>query len=909
MKKIFISLLSVFAIGIVFCGTANAQTSSSASVSGGVLVATVNIYNAKIVSQNDRNFSISFDISNRIGAQPQIKYAIQLLDTSSNQNIVDEKVYDEVLSLGENTTVNKIINYTVPSSIPAGTYNLYVLSENESNLILAQSSLGEVNIAKSSASSVEIVPNSCELYANGELLTSSSIVDSTSTITAKCTVNSTYTKSVVLVPNFITKVNTEFGNVASTTGTSSESITIQEGENNISIELPKALSPQNYYVAFSLASADNSIVSNTYGLNYSIIGESGMIRNILFDKTSYKAGDMASIQILTSANVSSTTISLLIYDGSGELCSNQISTSSIFFTTIKVPIIKDCVNPNANVILLANGVVLDTRSYQVASSGNNISSSTPFSIQSSSFGMILISIIILILLVILFYFIYKKNHSVIKSMIIVFFGASLFYFAGNVKADTYTFNGVGGSTFSSVGYVSGYTYDINFNKDLTTYHTGDIMTVIGDYSAWANSNGVRYTNAYINEPTVCGGSQVCSQSSSNYLTGTPYNKKGSETYTLTSYGSYNFIANLYWVDTVYNNYGTTNCSGGWQHCTYSNSGNQAISIPFIVTTPVSMKLDATSTSILSGDSSTISWSSYGADSCTITKNGEAFITPVDVVSACTNQFGSWNSASSTCRVNFSETTNQTQATTYCTNLGGTVGINTGYYTGKYYCTIPASNIPVTPYTSGSVNSGPLTDNTTFIATCSNTQYLSSTSVTVNVQRLTGKGFPSPTCSATSQSITCQPVSSSTDLSYTCEVVDQLSGDQIASEINDGILTTTGALSATTTYVVQCADNSGQLSQTSVNIPQSGLICTPSQSGSADGNIYVNKPMIWTASASYGSQISNVLWPDGTKGLIDNKIYTTIGTKSITGQATVDGNSVSCTGTTTVKMGTSTSSEF
>jgi hypothetical protein len=315
-----------------------------------------------------------------------------------------------------------------------------------------------------------------------------------------------------------------------------------------------------------------------------------------------------------------------------------------------------------------------------------------------------------------------------------------------------------------------------------------------------------------------------------------------------------------------------------------------------------MKLSATSTSILSGDSSTISWSSYGADSCTITENGEAFITPVDVISGCTNLFGSWNSASSTCRVDFSETTNQTQATTYCTNLDGVVGINGSgtVFTSKYYCTIPASNISVTPYTSGSVKSGPLTDNTTFIATCSNTQYLSSTSVTVNVQRTVGKFPTNPVCVDNPPVITCSPITSN-DPGYSCSV-----NDEEKSIINSENFTTAADISSSTEYTLTCTDNTNNKSSTTIK-PSAGLICTPSQSGST--NIYVDKQMTWTASASDGSRINNVLWSDGSNGTIDNKIYTTIGAKSISATATVDGNTVYCTGTTTVKMGTSTTSEF
>jgi hypothetical protein len=57
----------------------------------------VSFSNAEIVSQADRNFVLSFDISNKTGAQPDIKYGVQLFQvTSKGVSKVDETVYDEV---------------------------------------------------------------------------------------------------------------------------------------------------------------------------------------------------------------------------------------------------------------------------------------------------------------------------------------------------------------------------------------------------------------------------------------------------------------------------------------------------------------------------------------------------------------------------------------------------------------------------------------------------------------------------------------------------------------------------------------------------------------------------------------------------------------------------------------------
>ena len=124
MKKIFISLLSVFVLGVFFAQTTIAQTPS---LSDSSTIAYIHMYEIGIVSQQDRNFVISFNLASIVGAQPQIKYGITVTKaSSSDQMIYDEKVYDEVLSLAERESINKTISYVLPASLPADTYRFVI---------------------------------------------------------------------------------------------------------------------------------------------------------------------------------------------------------------------------------------------------------------------------------------------------------------------------------------------------------------------------------------------------------------------------------------------------------------------------------------------------------------------------------------------------------------------------------------------------------------------------------------------------------------------------------------------------------------------------------------------------------------------------------------------------------------
>jgi len=109
-------------------------------------VSTVSIYNAKIVSQENNNFKISFDLSNRNIAQPGVTYTAFLIKKDGQlNNKIGEKIYQDAINLEENQTLPKEITYEAPSDL-AGTFRLWLSAQDKDGLMLAISSLGEVNL-------------------------------------------------------------------------------------------------------------------------------------------------------------------------------------------------------------------------------------------------------------------------------------------------------------------------------------------------------------------------------------------------------------------------------------------------------------------------------------------------------------------------------------------------------------------------------------------------------------------------------------------------------------------------------------------------------------------------------------------------------------------------------------------
>ncbi len=403
----------------------NSVFAQTASSSAGFIVATVDINNTKIVSENGRNFVLSFTLANESGAQPQIQYAVKLTNASGNSPIIyDEHVYNEMLSIGQNEHVNETINYSIPDALPAGTYQLWIEVKNESGLPLGSAYAGKAIITDNVSNTVEIIPNSCSF--------------NNQTFIATCSINSSFQTTVTFVPTFVTKQYSIFGTVIPQTGGGNSNITIQTGSSTISVSVPKAENSGNDNVTFSLVSADGSTTSNEVNFMYTLGTELGIIRNVIFDKTFYKAGDTANVQIFSNQNVAST-LTLSVVDSFGNSCASpvNVTATNAAVTKLQVPIIKDCVNPTANVTLFtvsATGAktILDSNNFKINSPQNIVAQEAAQA--SSATNTIIIIVIVIIILIILLSVAFRKKKN--QTIVVIIAGLFIFGLAHSAKALT-----------------------------------------------------------------------------------------------------------------------------------------------------------------------------------------------------------------------------------------------------------------------------------------------------------------------------------------------------------------------------------------------------------------------------------------------------------------------------------------
>ena len=112
-------VLSVALFLVPFSALAQtAQLKDTITAAKAVTIATVNIQNAKIISQEGNTLRIAFDLTNREGIQTGVRYAVQLIaSTTKGQFLADEKVYPGTLTLAEHSSAHQDITYTAPPSL------------------------------------------------------------------------------------------------------------------------------------------------------------------------------------------------------------------------------------------------------------------------------------------------------------------------------------------------------------------------------------------------------------------------------------------------------------------------------------------------------------------------------------------------------------------------------------------------------------------------------------------------------------------------------------------------------------------------------------------------------------------------------------------------------------------------
>lgn len=437
-----------------------------------VLVASVNLYRAAIVSQNGSIFTLSFDLSNGTGIQPGVKYAVQLFkqQEDGSATFVDQKVYPETILLGENETIHKTIEYTAPEFLK-GTYQLSIVSENKNGLPLALGGLGDV-VLKGTGAYIEIMEDSCAVHVSGEpddvtyyLLQGVDVAPEESLVLT-CNATNHFNKTLTVEPAFEIHHRTALGDGVDTDASNISEISFKPKETKkISLTIPKPTLPQAYD-AIMMIKENDTVVSNSVLTHFVVRGASATIQNIVFDKNNYLQGDVAHISFVwtpsadifsDSRAVAGTDISggviaeVMIVDGNGDLCADPFSQTFLGESVkeiVDVSIVKDCVAPVGTATLRdGNGTVLDNVSYKLDPTSVVVPQESPTSDTNYPMLLAIVSLLVIAGVGVYWFITSKKTSTAIPPavlFVVLCAGLAVVSFGINVekvKADTWTLEG------------------------------------------------------------------------------------------------------------------------------------------------------------------------------------------------------------------------------------------------------------------------------------------------------------------------------------------------------------------------------------------------------------------------------------------------------------------------------------
>jgi hypothetical protein len=627
-----------------FFSIANAQVLSSNGIvapegyvitpSTAVVVATVNVQNLDVVKTADNTMTVDFDISNRVGVQPAVLYAVKLVssDKSGRLSVVnDQQVYTkDILTLNENVSIHKKIVYIVPTYLK-GSFIVRVETQTPEGLSLSSIDLREKVSLDGGASKggLFVDAGSCFLTVKGEVPEKKYVplqgidVSSTEVLLAHCSVKNNFTEQKSFTPMFATYYRSTLGNLIAEN--SQSVITLKAGETRM-LELPitLAIKPQAYDVVLSLVNGQKERVTSPVIFHYVLRGESATIQNLILDKDAYQKGETAHVSFFwtgpadvfygsRATNVGSIaggSLTLSIVDEKGVSCGEKtlqkLSSGDRGVERVSILITKNCYNSTirSSIMNQAGAVLVENVVKMTSASSSPVEeiATTTEPVSSNKNGIIAIVITIVVLIVIGggAYVFKKKQNMQNNMMMFLLFG--MFVFAGlfggshKASADVLTVQGV--NPLGQTVWV-----DFSYGLDRSTYSPGSTITAHGSFVQFNCSNG--YSNYLDNDF-----SNLYATINNSYKEVTPKSTISSattyQTYTApTIPGSYN----AQFVGWYYRNKPLP--AKTW----YSDFAHGVGLYPYTVSGPTTVSFWSSKTSLRDGDPVTLYWDTNGT-SCT-----------------------------------------------------------------------------------------------------------------------------------------------------------------------------------------------------------------------------------------------------------------------------------------------------
>ena len=360
-------ILAILALQLLIPAAAFAQT-TQAPASGAVLVADLNIQNAKIAAQNGNIVTIVFDLVNGKGALSGMRLGLVLGRQSGTAlQTFDEKTFDAPISLAAGQTLHEQLTYAAPTAL-SGSYTLYIVARNEGGVPVGNAIAGKV--ALKDTGGIFIDPSSCYLSAGAgaKHYALHPGVDIAPAENLSVTCQAQNTGGAVSVTSAIeTRANSTLGPSVPTPKPAQQSISFAANETrSISFALPHSSTAGIYSALFSLQGSVSS--SNTLDAQYVIQGSSASIWNFALDKTSYAAGENAAATFIWNGagdaqlhlrsgttSPAATTYAISLATAGGSACGSATGALAGSIMHVSVPITGACDTYKATLTLYDHG--------------------------------------------------------------------------------------------------------------------------------------------------------------------------------------------------------------------------------------------------------------------------------------------------------------------------------------------------------------------------------------------------------------------------------------------------------------------------------------------------------------------------------------------------------------------------
>jgi len=457
----FVATLAIFSDSNI----SSALQAPPKNAGSGMVLANVNMRDAKIEKQEKNVLTISFNISNDFDkVQPGILLRASLQKKEKDSLVlVDEKIIGGEFTLEAKEKSHREITYAVPEVLQ-GQYEIWINAQTAGGLPLSLLRVGETAFSGTN-DYVEIINSSCFLKVKGEsgekkyTLLQGVDIEKNETLQAVCEIMNHSDWERKFDVQFQTYQRNTFGLLLETFQKSDAVFVLRPKEKKQFIfDLPKAKDPQAYDIKLTLLE-NKKITSNSSVFHFVLRGASATIQSLQMDKQSYMKGESAKASLIITGpadnfpdtrhgkgtDLKDATLWVKIQSGE-TLCGQTQKNPKLdgLPDSIDITMAENCLEPTASVILKDSaGNTLAERNFFI---GKNSQAEMEKAAQleagkenGKNFSTVLIFFVILLAILLAVYVLWriKKKSSIIFPILFLGLGLAIsFHMARPAKALT-----------------------------------------------------------------------------------------------------------------------------------------------------------------------------------------------------------------------------------------------------------------------------------------------------------------------------------------------------------------------------------------------------------------------------------------------------------------------------------------